>query len=71
MEMAIEAYYLLRWLRGWLLKSDETYPMFRCGLGGAGGGNTEVGSQGDFRVEHDMRKAFRCEIIRISLAESG
>jgi len=45
--------------------------MLRCGRGGAGGGYTVLGSQGERSVEHEILSAFRCEIIRMSLAVRG
>ncbi len=30
-----------------------------------------MGNQGERRVEHDILRAFRCEIIRMSLARRG
>ncbi len=45
--------------------------MLRCGAGGLGGGNTGPCIQGARSVEHEIRRAFRCEIIRMSLADSG
>ena len=45
--------------------------MLRCGDGGGGGGNTDVGIQGARRVDVDILRAFRCEIMRISFAGRG
>jgi hypothetical protein len=54
-----------------LLKSDETYPTFKYGLGGAGGLLTIGGSHGALRVDTDIRKPFLWEICRICLADIG
>jgi hypothetical protein len=45
--------------------------MLRCGAGGFGGGYTDAGSQAERNVEQEIRTAFLCEIMRMSLALSG
>ncbi len=53
------------------MKSEETYPIFKWGAGGAGGEKTVICIQGARRVEQDILSAFRCEIMRMSLADKG
>ena len=53
------------------MKSDETYPTMRHGLGGEGGGKTVAGNQVERSVETEMRRALRWEIWRICFEDSG